>query len=149
MRNALTLLFLTLAACSPDLTKNFVGEWSVTTGMLYDQCPPPQLSGSTMHNPGDTTLSIAASDHETLTVKLGFHKPGDPSVPTCELVAIATTDTSAGFQAKSCILAGTRYDILEGSLGVTQSGALLLDYNAVVGNKDTCQRTESATFVPK
>lgn len=143
------MLVLLLVSCAPNYAEQFAGEWTVTTGTYRDTCPPPQLSGSRMHNPGDTTLSISASDNETLSVTLSFHSPSDPSSPSCDLVAIASSESTASLQARACAIASTRHDVLDGTLKSTPSGALILEYNAVIGTKDACQRTDSSTFVPK
>lgn len=150
MRQSLiVLLAVVWTGCAPDLTASFVGEWSVTSGTYRDVCPPPDPSLTSMHQPGDATLSITGIDHETMAITLAFHHPMYPTAPSCDLTAIASNSSTASLQAKACSLAGTRHDVLAGTLRITENRALMLDYQATIGAMDPCQRADSSLFVPK
>lgn len=93
-------------------------------------------------------LTIKAIDPRTLSVTLVSQSLLDPSKDSCILTANAMDEVNAAIEAKAC-MGG---DVVEGSLRITDSSALLADYR-VTGLWSTlspsCEKTESLLFVPK
>lgn len=144
MRSKVILLALVMSACGKDLTEEFIGNWTLTSGRFNTTCGSMQSSAD--HTAGDITLAITSKDRSTLSIAAGLADQGIRA-GTCDLTATAVNETFARLEASACQINMSSYNVIDGTLTLSSNRAMTLnlvaEYPAPVG---TCRQTSVSTL---
>lgn len=147
MRTLLILpLALSAAACG-DLTKDFIGNWTLTNGTITTVCD--SMRTSTPYHVGAITLAVTRMDAGTIAINAAFYSSMGGLGGMCDLTATAADPSSARLNAKACQIGASPYNFIDGSLLLSQSKAMLMNYIADISSSTgPCQQTSTATLAP-
>ena len=140
-------LFALCAACTPNLTTEFVGEWSLSSGQKSENCGPGLQKTSPL---AAGTLELTASSTGPDSVRLVWRAFNAGTLQgSCEMTGTATETTRLQLRSRSCSF-GSPFSIIDGEITLTESRALNLLWQAdVPAGSGTCRQTWDALFVRK
>lgn len=135
------------AACTPNLTTEFVGEWALSSGQKSEDCGPGLQKNSPLAA-GTLELTAASTGHDSMRLVWRAFYAGTLQ-GSCEMTATATETTRLQLLARSCSF-GSPFSVIDGEITVTESRALNLLWKAdVPAGSGTCRQTWDALFVRK
>lgn len=146
-RSALILAAL-CAACTPNLTTDFVGEWSLSSGQKQEDCGPG-LQKTLPLSPGTIEASIAAESHESVRIAWRSYYLGQLR-GSCDMVGTTEDGVRLQLLSRVCAVATPPLSIIDGDLLVTESRALTMRWLAdAAAGAGTCRQTWDAVLVRK
>jgi len=137
---------LLFCACSPSWTSEWLGEWTLANGRSDESCdgvPSPSQSLPS----ASLRLTIKARDNQSLDLRWEAMVNGAAS-GECDQTAELSEPTRANLLSQACPFSGRAYYVTEGSLTMTESKALELQWVAVVpSGRSTCRQQWQALLV--
>ena len=138
------LLALGLAGCAPNLASDFAGSWTLASGNITETCP----AGVLRRPLKAATLRLAAKAMGPADLLLTWRAFDEGrEIGTCEQTATVDEPGTASLQSKGCTF-GSYFPITQGTLTITDSKALKLNWIAVVpGIPVSCNQDWEAVLV--